>query len=97
MAYDYNAILRAATWGLNEEQTARVHLGLNAAALYGILERLRGNGSYIGPATRLEPIFDQKLADLKKLCGPQPASASQGAEAEGGPDDAEADFLRELE
>jgi len=44
----------------------------------------------------LEPIFDQKLADLKKLSGPQPANASPGEEVDEGPGDAEADFLREL-
>jgi hypothetical protein len=41
-------LFAAPPWGLNDEQIARVQLGLHVAALYGILERLNGSSSYSG-------------------------------------------------
>jgi non-ribosomal peptide synthetase component F len=67
MAYDFNAIVRAATSGLPEDKHAQVHLALAVAAFYGILERLNGNTTYVGPGSRLEPIYTQQLGKLRQV------------------------------
>lgn len=86
MAYDFHAIVHAAIWGLPEEKKEQVQLGvqlgLSDAALFAIQEPLRSNPSYVGTASRLEPICDQKLAELRSMSrdaqAPQEATQVEG-------------------
>ena len=83
MAHDFDTIVRAATKGLPPDKLAQVQLGLSAAALFGVLERLKANTSYVGPASRLQPIYDQQLAKLRKVSGDEGAG-EEPVQPEGG-------------
>jgi hypothetical protein len=67
MERHFSQITQIAFLGLTDEQRKRVDLALAAAMHYAILERLSGNGAFIGPAARIEPIYAEKLRQLQKL------------------------------
>jgi hypothetical protein len=87
MDRDYNALFRLATRGFNEQQVERVQVALSAALLLGVLERLYGNSSLTGPASRLAPLYAEKLRQLQALGETVEVSSAEAAVADG-PDSA---------
>ena len=76
MDQEFYTLFRLASHGLNAEQIQRMEIAVNAAMLLGVLERLRGNSQFGGPAPRLQPLFAHKLEQLKALAARQPEAGS---------------------
>jgi hypothetical protein len=69
MERHFSQITQIAFLGLTDEQRERVSHALSAAMDYAILERLSGNSSFIGPASKFTPLYAEKLRDLQALRG----------------------------
>jgi hypothetical protein len=85
MERHFSEITQIAFRGLTEEQRERVERALSTAMLYGILERLSGNSSFIGPATRIEPMYAERLRQLRKLDDGSTQTGDDSSEGEGLP------------